>query len=63
MLPFGFVLVPLDLFASHTVPKLEQLDDILCSLLEDYEPINVPCIESDAVLPVEHEFSEEFECD
>ena len=63
VLPFGFVLVPLDLFASHAVPELEQLDNILCSLLEDYEPIDVPCVKSNAVLPVEYEFSEEFKCD
>ena len=63
MLPFSFVLIALNLFAPHAVPELEQLDDVLRRLFEHYEPSNVPCVESDAVLSVHYEFSEEFECD
>ena len=63
MLPFSFVLIALNLFTPHAVPELQQLDDVLRRLFEDYEPSNVPCVESDAVLSVHYEFCEEFKCD
>lgn len=60
MLPFAFVLV-LNLFGAETIPQLQKLHHILCCLLEHDQPVYVPGVESNSVLPVQNEFSEEFE--
>lgn len=60
MLPLAFVLV-LHLFGAETIPQLQKLHHILCCLLEHNEPVYVPSVESNSVLPVQDEFSEKFE--
>ena len=59
VLPLAFVLV-LNLFGAETIPQLQKLHYILCCLLEHDQPVYVPGVESNSVLPVQNEFSEEF---
>ena len=59
--PFLFVYIMFDGFTFKAVPQLEQLHNVLCTLLEDCQPIDVPCIEPDSLVPIHHQLSQEFE--
>jgi len=59
VLPFAFVLVTADLLAAEAIPQLEEFNDVLGSLLEHYQAVDVPCVESHAILPIHDEFGEE----
>lgn len=63
MPPFAFVLIALDCFVAKAIPQGEQLDYVLCCFLKDDQPVDVPCVETDSVLSVHYEFSQELEGD
>ena len=63
MFPLALILVPLNLFTSEAVPKLEELNYIFRCLFEYDKSIDTPCVKAHPVLSIEDKFSEKFKSD
>ena len=61
--PLALVLVVSDLFGAEAVPEREELHDVLGSLFEHYESVDIPRIEADSILSVQDKLSEELKSD